>query len=185
MYRLLACFVLFAACEAPVGLSDLGPGPYDAAKVLPDGGSSDMLALPPSRVVVEYAVIDGQRAPSGFYDTVLNTRCQPLLTTAGQRCVPSDQADSTGVGGYFFDTGCTRQLAISFSGCSAPKYLFHGGGACKPYRLYTLGAPVIPAAVYIGTPGACSASTVAPTLVYSPVIAEIDPTTLSSVSYVH
>ncbi len=168
MYRLLACFVLFTACEAPV-----------------DAGSSDMFTLPPSRVVVEYAVIDGQRAPLGFYDTVLNTRCQPLLTTAGQRCVPTDQADSTSVGGYFSDAGCTRQLALSFSGCSAPKYLFYSGGFCKPYHLYALSAPVIPAAVYVGMPGACNVSTVVPTFVYSPVAAEIDPTTLSSVSYVH
>lgn len=185
MYRLLACFVLFTACELPAGLSEMGTGPHDAAKTSPDDGSSDMLILPPSRVVVEYAIIDGQRAPAGFYDTTLNTRCQPLLTTAGQRCVPTDEANSTSVGGYFSDAGCSRQLAISFSACSAPKYLYYSGGLCKPYHLYALSAPATPVTVYVGTPGACTVSAVVPGFVYSPVVSEIDPTTLSSVSYVH
>lgn len=192
MHRIPLLLSLLCACGAPPSAFDLARPVDSAAALLSDAGavdaassSRDMVSLPPSRVVVEYSVVDGQRLPIGYYDTTLRTKCVIWETVAGARCVPAPEIFAFING--FADSECSIKIALGFKGCLTPTYANESlGGVCPALRrTYIVDKPLVGTTIYAGIPGSCIAGTVPTGYSAFTVGAELDPTTLSPGSYVH
>jgi hypothetical protein len=108
-----------------------------------------------SRIKVQWLTgEDGSKQFAGFYDSVRSESCLYYPMSDGKRhCAPFGLA-GYGLGVYYADAACAMSLAyVHVSSCPA-NYAYASShenqscGALPTWRIYTLGAKVVPAMMY-------------------------------------
>lgn len=145
--RSLLLAVLLSCGAAPVE-----PGGTGGGKQAAGGGAPgiDQEALSGTRLKNRYLKgDDGSRSPLGFYDSVRGEACYFLTAEDGKpRCMPSTENVAL-ISGYYADSGCTEQLAVTYNNCSGVgvKYAYATTETC-PARFIFYGATPLSGVAY-------------------------------------